>query len=160
MWSVHRPICWFDPHGLHILCILISNQNTKVSIYVVTNTSRWHEASMRSVVPVPHVWTRWFDACGWHSFLYLFQVSDNMYASSKCKCVPTCASGSVRLQDSEWIGVCASPKARHDGRFPEWFRSHPLPLHLHASQSCTCMIRMHEGGDCVHVFICCMRKCV
>ena len=73
------------------LCILISNQNTKVSIYVVTNTSRWHEASMRSVVPVPHVWTRWFDACphvwtrwfdacGWHSFLYLFQVSDNIYS--------------------------------------------------------------------------------
>ena len=60
--------------------ILISNQNTEMSIYVVANTSRWHEASMRSVVPVLHVWTRWFDACGWHSFLYQFQVSDNMYS--------------------------------------------------------------------------------
>jgi hypothetical protein len=51
-------------------CILISSQNTKVSIYVVANTSKWHEASMRSVVPVLHVWSRWFDACGWHLFLY------------------------------------------------------------------------------------------
>ena len=25
---------------------------------------------MRSVVPVLHVWSRWFDACGWHLFLY------------------------------------------------------------------------------------------
>ena len=35
---------------------------------------------MRSVVPVLHVCTCWFDACGWYSFLYQFQVSDNMYS--------------------------------------------------------------------------------
>ena len=35
------------------LCILISNQNTKVSIYVVTNTSQWQK----------HPWDLWYQYC-------------------------------------------------------------------------------------------------
>ena len=74
-WDVryHYCMCWLaglmPVDGIYF-CILLSSQNSEVSIYIVPNTCRWCEASMGCQLSVPHVWSRWFDARGLHIFLY------------------------------------------------------------------------------------------
>ena len=74
-WDVryHYSMCWLaglmPVDGIYF-CILLSSQNSEVSIYIVPNTCRWCEASMGCQLSVPHVWSRWFDARGLHIFLY------------------------------------------------------------------------------------------
>ena len=84
-WDVryHYCMCWhaglMPVDGIYF-CILLSSQNSEVSIYIVPNTCRWCEASMGCQLSVPHVWSRWFDARGLHIFCIL--ISSQNYEVS------------------------------------------------------------------------------